>query len=353
MEIEDVTRVRLAPRRPSQNQRQLAVRLRLLGEIVVHDQRVLALPHEVLGQRGRGVRSDVLHRRGVGRVGGHDDRVLHRAVLAERLDDAADLTGALPDRAVDADDVGVFLVDDRVDGDGRLARATIADDQLALTTPDRNHRVDGLDPRLHRLADRLTLHDTGSHDVDLPRTLDPVDRSVAVLRGPERIHDPAQVAGADRDVEHAARAADLVTLVQAGPVTHDDRTDVVLFEVQRERGHGVTRGGGRDLEHLRRHRLRQAIDAGDSVSYLENFTDLLRLELVFVPLDLVEQDVLDLAGAELGVVGHLYLVLMVVIEFRRLRRRRRRGVGPGAVADACHRGVVVPIRRRSCHPCVR
>src|SRR5690349_23510423 len=46
-----------------------------------------------------------------------------------------------------------------VDGDGGLARLAVADDQLALATADRGHRVDRLDAGLQRLVHGLATHD--------------------------------------------------------------------------------------------------------------------------------------------------------------------------------------------------
>ena len=40
-----------------------------------------------------------------------------------------------------------LLVEDGVDGDGRLAGLAVADDQLSLTTADGNEAVDGLQSR--------------------------------------------------------------------------------------------------------------------------------------------------------------------------------------------------------------
>ena len=56
MEIEDVARIRLAARRAAEQQRELAVRDGLLGEVVVDDERVLPVVAEVLahGHEGRG-----------------------------------------------------------------------------------------------------------------------------------------------------------------------------------------------------------------------------------------------------------------------------------------------------------
>ena len=63
--------------------------------------------------------------------------------------------------ATDADHVLAFLVDDRVDGDGRLPRLTVADDQLALTAADGDHRIDGLEAGLEGLVHGLASGDAG------------------------------------------------------------------------------------------------------------------------------------------------------------------------------------------------
>ena len=66
VEVEDVAGVRLAARRAPQQQRDLAVRLGLLRQVVVDDERVLAVLHPVLAHRAAGVRGEVLERRFVG-----------------------------------------------------------------------------------------------------------------------------------------------------------------------------------------------------------------------------------------------------------------------------------------------
>ena len=246
----------------------------------------------------------VLHRRRVGGAGRDYDRVLHGAMLTERLHDARDLARPLPDGAVDADDVGAPLVDDRVDCDRGLTGPSVADDQLPLPAPDRNHGVDRLDPRLEGLLHRLTRHDPGSDDVDLPGALDGIDRAAAIQGCAQRIHDPTEVALAYAHLEHASGPAHRVPLMEAGPVPHDDGSDVVLFEVQRQSGDGLSGPGRRDLQHLAGHGLHETVYASDSVLDLENLPYFLGVELLLVVLDLRKEDTLDLAGAQLGVVCH-------------------------------------------------
>ena len=75
----------------------------------------------------------------------------------------------MPDRHIDAFDTSAFLVDDGIDRDGGLAGLTVTDDELALSPADRHHRVNGLEPSLHRLRYRLTRDHAGCDAFDRRR----------------------------------------------------------------------------------------------------------------------------------------------------------------------------------------
>src|SRR5690606_42078040 len=66
----------------------------------------------------------------------HHHRVLHGAGGLEPLHHGGDRGLLLAHGDVHADDAGAALIDDRVDGDGGLAGAAVADDQLALAAPE-------------------------------------------------------------------------------------------------------------------------------------------------------------------------------------------------------------------------
>ena len=156
VQVEHVTGIGLATGRPSQHEGDLAVRRGLLRQIVVHAERRLALViHEVLRHGAARVGRDVLHRSGIGRRSVDDDRVRHRALVAQLRFDRSHRRRFLTDRDVDAGDAGALLIDDRIDGDRRLADPSVADDQLALPASDRDHRVHRLDPRLEGLLARV------------------------------------------------------------------------------------------------------------------------------------------------------------------------------------------------------
>ena len=294
VQVEDVARVRLATRRAAQQQRHLAVRVRVLREVVVRDERGLAVVEEVLGHRAAGVRREELDRRGLVGRRGDDDRGVQRARLRERLGELHDRRQALADRDVHRDDAGVLVVDDRVDRDRRLARLAVADDELALTAADRDHRVDGLQAGLQRLGDRLTLHD--ARGLELGRAqLARLDVALAVQRLAERGDDAAEEGLADRDLEELVRALDGVALDDVLPVAEEHGAHVVGLEVQRQAAHAV-----RELEHLERHAVLEAVDARDAVAHGEDGADLGQLGRSLVePLDAALEDGGDLVGLDL------------------------------------------------------
>src|SRR5205809_171687 len=102
VQVEHVPRIRLAPGRPPEQQRELPVRRGVLGEVVVDAERVALPVPEVLPHRDARVRRDVLERL-LHRPAVHDargipldrpellgvDRALAVHRLAERVDDAA------------------------------------------------------------------------------------------------------------------------------------------------------------------------------------------------------------------------------------------------------------------------
>src|SRR5258705_12890737 len=147
---------------------------------------------EVLAERDARVRRDEEQRRRFARARADDRRVLHGAELVELVDDLRDGRLLLADGDVDAVNALPLLVDDGVDGDRRLARLPVADDELALAATDGDHGVDGLDARLERLLDRLARDDAGRLHLD----------TAAVLR----LDGAAPADGLAERVGHAAAA---------------------------------------------------------------------------------------------------------------------------------------------------
>src|SRR5271166_6956292 len=129
MQVENVAGVGLAARRAAQQQRDRAVGLGLLAQVVEDDQHVLAVVHPVLSDRRTGVRRKPFE---AGRVGSRrrdDDGVVHRAALFQRATDGGDRGALLPDGHVYAPDLLLLvaalpvlaLVEDGVHADSGFA----------------------------------------------------------------------------------------------------------------------------------------------------------------------------------------------------------------------------------------
>ena len=292
VQVEDVAGIRLAARRTAQQQRDLAVRLRVLREVVVDDQRVPAASRGSTRRSRTPSTGDVEHRRRIGRGRRDDDGVAHRVVLFERADDLRDGRLLLADRVVDADDVLAALVDDRVHRDGRLARLAVADDQLALAAADRHHAVDRLEAGLQRLLHRLPIDDAGREALDRQELLRQ-DRALAVDRLAERVDDAAEHLVADRHGDDAAGALDGVAFLDLLEVAEQHGADAVLFEVQRDAEHAV-----RELEHLAGHGALDAVHARDAVADRDDAADFGHVDVDGVAADLVANDLGDFVRSD-------------------------------------------------------
>ena len=161
VQVENVAGVSFTSRRTADQQRQGTVSNSVLGQVIIDDEDMLALLHEVLAHGAACVGGDILQRRQLGRGGTDDGCVRHSAVFLEILDQRCHGRALLTDGNIDAQNVLALLVDDGIGGNDGLAGLAVTDDKLTLAAANRNHRVDGLNAGLQRLLDGLTVQDAG------------------------------------------------------------------------------------------------------------------------------------------------------------------------------------------------
>src|SRR5664279_4991019 len=121
-----------------------------MGEVIVNDEHVTARFHKMLRDAGRGVRSDVGETGRVVTLGHDDDGVIHRALLPQAGHSLCHGGSTLTDGTIDAHDIPAALVEDGVDRNGRFARSTVTQNQLALAAPDAYERIDDFESGLKR-----------------------------------------------------------------------------------------------------------------------------------------------------------------------------------------------------------
>ena len=303
MQIEDVARICLASRRTAQGQRHLTIRNSLLGQVIIDDQHVatvifgarrlavLAGVDEVLAHCSTSHRSDVLQRSGVGSIRRNNDGLVHDAVLLERLHNACNRGSLLTDCNIDADDIGVFLVDDGVNRDSGLAGLAVADDQLALTASDGHHGVDGNDAGLHGLMNGLAANNAGSLEFDGAGAFG-LNGAFAVDRHAKGVHNAAEQALAGGNLHDLAGGTNLVVFSNCGDIAEKNGADFVFFEVLSKTVDDLAADAD-ELQELACHGALQTIDAGNTVAYLDDRTDLTDIDTGLKRIQLLAQCFVD------------------------------------------------------------
>ena len=135
----------------------------------------------------------------------------------------------LADRDIDANNVAVLLVDDRVDRNRGLADGAIADDEFALAAAEREQRIDYDEPGLDRLRHQIPVDDRRRRALDRLQRL-ARDGTFPVERAAERIDDAAEQRRPHRGADDVAEAAHRVAGLHRIGVVEQDAAHPVAFE---------------------------------------------------------------------------------------------------------------------------
>ena len=269
VEIEHVAGVGLTTGRAAQQQAQRAVGYGVLGEVVVDDEHVPPLVHEVLAQGAAGVGGDVLQRGGVACGGADHDGVVEGAELVQRLHDLGDGACLLADGDVDAYDVLAALVEDGVERYGRLAGLAVADDELALTAAYGEHGVYGQQARLDGAVDRLAVDYLGSAGLYGAVAVG-IYFALAVYGRAQGVYDASQEGVADGYARGLAAAAHPAALGYGLGAAEEDAAELVLTQLLH---HALDPAG--EEQYLAVGGVLEPGHGGDAVAHREHLAQLL------------------------------------------------------------------------------
>ena len=156
------------------------------------------------------------------------------------------------------------MIDDRVDRDSGLTYLPVTNDQLALTTTNRHHGIDRLEPDLHRLVNRLSGNHT-RRDLFNGVGLGRFNGTLAINRVAERVHNAALQRRTNRHLENATRTATSLAFGQLLVVAQHDRAHRVALEVQGQAVYAAI-----ELDHLTVLDLCKAMDTDNAVRNRDN-----------------------------------------------------------------------------------
>ena len=106
----------------------------------------------------------------------------------------------------------------------------VTDDELTLTTTNRDHGVNGLDTCLQWLVNTLTVHNTRSLKLEDACALR-LDIAEAIDWAAQRVDHATHETIAHGNGENLTGAVDLHALFNAGKLTEDYDTDFALVQV--------------------------------------------------------------------------------------------------------------------------
>ncbi|MBA7603754.1 hypothetical protein ES703_10871 [subsurface metagenome] len=298
VQVKYVTGVGFPPRRAAQQERHLPVGHGVLAEVIVNHQGVHALVAEIFADGGPGIRGDELQWRRFGSTCCYHHSILHCARVLQLSNGGGHRGGLLSDSHVNAVDrrvrlVGGLLVDDSVQGNGRLAGLAVADNELPLAAADGGHAVDGLEARLQGLFHRQPGDDIRRLAFDGHRLLR-LNVPAPVNRLAQGAHYPAQHGLANADLHHLSCATGQVALTHQLALAKEHQSDVVLLQVQRHAEHVMGK-----LHQLRGHHVVQSVDPGNAVTHHDHLAHLGHIQLNLKGVELFFQQFRDFCSIKL------------------------------------------------------
>src|SRR5699024_2600761 len=257
-------------------QRDRTVGFSLFGQVIKNDEDVLATVHPVLTNGRPGVWCKVFETCRIRGRSGHDGGVFQGTFALEAAADRGDGRCFLANGNVDTTYLLVriprfpvgFLVQNGVDTDSGLTGLAVTDDQLALATTDRNHRVDGLHAGLEWFVNRLPLGHawclefkfTACFGLNWPQVVNWLTNWV---------YYTTHVCVTDRYGQYVAGAVHFHAFANALEVTQDNDTDFTGVEVLCKSGNAIV-----ETQQFVCHHGRKTFDAGNSVGCVRDVTNL-------------------------------------------------------------------------------
>ncbi|EJX07230.1 hypothetical protein EVA_04658 [gut metagenome] len=280
MQIENVTRISLSSRGTTNQQRQCTISHCMLGQVIINDEGIFTLTHEIFSNGTARIRSNVLH--GSHFAGGstHNHSIIHGTVLFQSVYQLSNGGLFLADGHINAEHTLALLVDDGIGSNHSLTGLAVANNQFTLTAANRNHAVNCFDTGLKRHRNALALDDAGSWALDGAILLC-INGTLTVDGLAQSIHNAANHGLAYRNAHNLAGTLHNAALFQANVTAQQNNGNAVLFQVLCHTVCAVLK-----LHQLTAHAVFKTHSAGNAVTDQNNGTSLILTDGVFVILDL-------------------------------------------------------------------
>ena len=216
-------------------------------------------------------------------------------MLAQRIHDAGHGGTFLSDGHIDAvyrvsGFIIAALVDDRINGNSRLARLAVTDNQLTLSAADRNHRIHGLQTGLQRLVHGLTIDNARSLAVQRHLAQLATDETLTVQRHSQRIDDTSQHAFTHHNGGNTLGTLHRKSFLDFIRRSQQYGTDIVFLKIHDNAHDAVLK-----FHQFTGLGISQTIDTCHAIAHLEHGADLIQRDLRIYAFQLFAEDIRNFA----------------------------------------------------------
>ena len=202
----------------------------MLGQIIVYDQYIFSLIHEILCQCGSGVRCHILKRCRIGCGGNHNGCVFHGIMCFQSMNNLGYGRSFLTDCHINTFYIFALLVQNGINRNRSLTCLTVTDDQFSLSTSDWEHGVNGKNTCLHWYRYRFTIHNTRCFIFDRA-VISGWDLSFSVNRRTQGIDNTAKELISYRDAGFLSGSHYFAAFTNLAVTSEQDTADLVTLDI--------------------------------------------------------------------------------------------------------------------------
>ena len=256
----------------------------MFGQIIVNDKHVFSLIHKILCHGSSCIRCDVLQRSRITGSCCYDDGIIHGTVFFQCRYNFCNCRCFLSNCNINTDDIFALLVDHCIGCNGCLTCLTVTDDQLSLSTANREHGIDGKDSCLHWYANRFTINDTRCFIFNRPVIIF-LNVTLTIDRCSQCIDDSSDKFISNRNSGFLFGSCYLGSFLDPCITAEQNDTDLISSDILYHTFYAVLKDNDLTI-----HGLVNSIDSGNSVTNPDDMTNFPILRFKIVIFDFFLQD---------------------------------------------------------------
>ena len=151
MQVKHIPWICLSSWRSSKQKRHLSISGSMLCQIIINNQSIFPLTHNILSKSSSHIWCDILHYSwSINRSINHDS-IVHSSSFFQSFYNTNYLRFLLSNSNINTDHIFSFLIDDGINRNGSFTSLSISNNQFSLSSSNWHQRINGLNTSLQRL----------------------------------------------------------------------------------------------------------------------------------------------------------------------------------------------------------